>query len=97
MKYLIAKNKKNRFSYNLLEKKRLLLKSINKNMFLYNKYRKYAKNKLIILKGYKSYLKNYCIISGRSRGIIRKYNISRMLFKYYASFGYLKGIRKGSW
>jgi small subunit ribosomal protein S14 len=97
MKYLVAKNKKNRFNYKLFEKKRLLLNSIYKNNFLLNKYKKYAKNKLIILKGYKSYLKNYCIISGRSRGIIRKYNISRMLFKYYGSFGYLKGIKKGSW
>ena len=97
MKYLIAKNKKNRTKYNLLEKKRLLLKSINKNLFFSNKYRNYAKNKLIILKGYKSFLKNYCIISVRSRGIIRKYNISRMLFKQFANFGYLKGIKKGSW
>lgn len=97
MKYLIAKNKKNRINYKLFEKKKLLLKSIVKNKFLFNTYRKYAKNKLIILKGYKSFVKNYCIISGRSRGIVRKYNISRMLFKYYASFGYLKGIKKGSW
>lgn len=97
MKYLIAKNKKNRTNYNLLEKKKLLLKSINKNLFFSNKYRNHAKNKLIILKGYKSFLKNYCIISGRSRGIIRKYNISRMLFKQFANFGYLKGIKKGSW
>jgi len=97
MKYLIAKNKKNRNKYNLLEKKKLLLKSISKNVFLTNKYRIFAKNKLINLKGYKSFLKNYCIISGRSRGVLRKYNISRMLFKYYASFGYLKGIKKGSW
>jgi ribosomal protein S14 len=97
MKYLVAKDKKNRILYKQFEKKRILLKSIQVNNFLNFTVRGEAKNLLSNLVGYKSRIKNYCLITGRSRGILRRYNISRMLFKQYASFGYLKGIKKASW
>jgi len=97
MKYLVGKDKKNRILYKQFEKKRLLLKSMQVNKFLSFTVRGEAKNLLINLRGYKSRIKNYCLITARSRGILRKYNISRMVFKQYASFGYLKGIKKASW
>lgn len=97
MKYLVAKNKKHRRNYRLIEKKKVFLKSLNKNKFLLNKYRKFVNIKLLKICCYRSFIKNYCVITGRSRGIVQKFGISRMIFKYYASFGYLKGIKKSSW
>jgi len=97
MKYLVVKDKKNRLNYKKFEKKKLLLKAIYVNKFLdnycHNQIKLYFKNILV----YKTKIKNYCLLTARSRGIIRKYNISRMLFKQFASYGYLKGIKKSSW
>src|SRR3978361_1075624 len=97
MKYLVAKDKKNRVNYTKFEKRRLLLKAITNNQFLdvniQNKIIIYLKNIIV----YKSRIKNYCLITARARGVLRNYNISRILFKQYASYGYLKGIKKASW
>ena len=97
MKYLVAKDKKNRISYKKFEKKRRLLKTICCNQFMNLNFRLKAKLSLLNLVGFRSIIKNYCLITYRSRGILRKYNISRMVFKQYASLGYLKGIKKASW
>ncbi len=97
MLYLVAKNKKNRRKYAAEEKKKNLIKAIINNWYLCNTQCIFARKVLFQIAGYRSYLKNYCIISGRSRGIIRPYNISRIYFKQLTSFGYLKGIKKMSW
>ena len=93
----MEKIKKNRKNYAQSEKRRALLKSMSINKFMNFSLRMIAKTALINLKGYKTRIKNYCLITARSKGVLRPYNISRMMFKYYASFGYLKGIRKSSW
>lgn len=97
MKYLVAKDKKTRINYNKFEKKRLLLKAIANNQFLDISIQHKVTRYFLNIQGYKSKIKNYCLITARARGILRGYNISRMLFKQYASHGYLKGIKKASW
>ena len=42
-------------------------------------------------------LKNRCYITGRSRGFIKKWGISRMIFRKLATNGLLPGIIKSSW
>ena len=42
-------------------------------------------------------IKNYCIISNRSRGILKDFKISRIILKDYASKGFLMGLHKSSW
>ncbi len=42
-------------------------------------------------------LHNRCKISGRSRGYIRKFGISRIAFRDMASQGKIPGITKSSW
>ena len=42
-------------------------------------------------------LKNRCAVTGRSRGFMRKFGLSRITFREMASEGMLPGIRKSSW
>lgn len=40
---------------------------------------------------------NRCSLTGRSRGYVRKYGISRIKFRELALDGKIPGIRKASW
>ena len=42
-------------------------------------------------------LKNRCAISGRSRGYIRAFGISRIQFRELAREGKIPGVKKASW
>ena len=42
-------------------------------------------------------LRNRCAVTGRSRGYMRKFGLSRITFREMASEGFLPGIRKASW
>ena len=40
---------------------------------------------------------NRCQASGRRRGFIGRFKLSRMAFRELASFGYIPGVTKSSW
>jgi len=42
-------------------------------------------------------LRNRCIVSGRPRGVYRKFMLSRIAFRELALQGQLPGIHKASW
>lgn len=42
-------------------------------------------------------IRNRCMITGRGRGVYRKFNISRIMFREMAADGLIPGIRKASW
>jgi small subunit ribosomal protein S14 len=42
-------------------------------------------------------LTNRCIITGRSRGVLRCFCISRLVFREMAHQGLLPGVQKSSW
>ena len=42
-------------------------------------------------------LRNRCNITGRGRGYMRKFGVSRLVFRKWALEGKLPGIRKASW
>ncbi|XCC45268.1 MAG: 30S ribosomal protein S14 [Candidatus Shikimatogenerans sp. Ttur] len=42
-------------------------------------------------------IKNLCSITGRTRGYIRIFGISRILFRKLASLGLIPGVKKYSW
>ncbi|WDR79104.1 30S ribosomal protein S14 [Candidatus Karelsulcia muelleri] len=42
-------------------------------------------------------LHNICNITGRTKGYIRKFGISRLEFRRLASQGLIPGVRKASW
>src|SRR5262249_38675431 len=42
-------------------------------------------------------LRNRCQLTGRCRGFMRKFKLSRLSFRELASFGMIPGITKASW
>lgn len=42
-------------------------------------------------------LRNRCQMTGRARGYLRKFKISRLCFREMASMGLIPGITKASW
>jgi ribosomal protein S14 len=42
-------------------------------------------------------IKNFCLLTGRSRSIYRKFRMSRILLRQKGAFGELPGISKDSW
>lgn len=42
-------------------------------------------------------LKNRCAVSGRTRGYLRPFGVSRIVFRELALEGKIPGIRKASW
>lgn len=42
-------------------------------------------------------LRNRCKITGRARGYMRKFGISRIVFREWAAQGKIPGITKASW
>ena len=41
--------------------------------------------------------RNRCKLTGRTRGYMRQFGVSRITFREMASFGLIPGIRKASW
>jgi len=42
-------------------------------------------------------LKNRCYVTGRSRGFLRAFGVSRIVFREKAHAGELPGVKKSSW
>jgi small subunit ribosomal protein S14 len=42
-------------------------------------------------------IRNRCAITGRARGVYRKFNISRIMLREMAADGLIPGVRKASW
>ena len=42
-------------------------------------------------------LRNRCLLTGRCRGYLRKFKLSRLCFREKASNGFIPGITKASW
>lgn len=42
-------------------------------------------------------LRNRCQLTGRARGFLRKFQISRLTFREMASMGLIPGVTKSSW
>jgi len=58
--------------------------------------------KIILLENYSYYfsqvqIKNFCVISGRSHGVHRKFKVSRILLRELSGKGYFFGLKKASW
>jgi small subunit ribosomal protein S14 len=42
-------------------------------------------------------IRNRCALTGRARGFLRKFGMSRLCFREMASQGYVPGVTKSSW
>jgi small subunit ribosomal protein S14 len=73
------------------------LQSLFQNRYLDGEARESVRLHLAKKGGLLVKVQNRCVISGRSRGTLRKYKVSRINFKELASKGFLVGIKKSSW
>ncbi len=99
MKSLFIKDKNRRTSFQIIEKKSLILRYIIQNLNLSNSIRNLAYSELtnLIKKNSITKIRNRCILTNRARAVYRKFKISRLFFKKYALQGELLGVKKASW
>lgn len=74
----------------------LVKKYLKKRLFL-KKSKNYDGLQLLPKNSSPVRLRNRCSLTGRPRGYIRLYGISRIKFRELASQGYLPGVKKASW
>ena len=65
--------------------------SISERQVVYNKFNKFSYKYSIVR------LKNRCILTGRSRGVLNLFNISRIKVREMLDNGLLPGVKKSSW
>jgi len=99
MKNQIERDKKRRNLYKKYELKRLKLKSIIQDLSVSPAIRYNATLKLAKLPRNSSPIRvrNRCVITGRPRGIVTDFKMSRLCFRDNALFGLLSGVKKSSW
>ena len=95
----IEKQKKREKLVALKREKRAELKAIIKNPRSTIEEREDAQLKLNKMSPNTSRirLRNRCNFTGRSRGYLRKFGLSRLCFREMASMGMIPGIQKSSW
>jgi len=98
-KSAIEKNLKRQRMVQRDAKKRNELKAIVRNLSLPAEERFTAQLKLSALprNGAKTRIRNRCALSGRPRGVYRKFELSRLALRELASTGYIPGMVKSSW
>jgi small subunit ribosomal protein S14 len=96
MKVRLDRNQKRREAFRKLEKENAVLRILSNNSILSNREEYHAEAIKNRGKGRISEIRNICIRTGRSRGLIRRYKYSRIMFKNSALRGYLSGVRKRS-
>ena len=83
-----------------LYKQTELFQKVLKTLFFYLKHKKLCLiiQKIVFLRFskffFKTAIRNFCIISGRARGLIRKFKISRIVFKSLGEKGLFFGLQK---
>lgn len=79
------------------KRSRLRLIRGNKNIELEKRFNAQLLLSLIPKNSSKVRIRNRCFLSGRGRGVYRKFNLSRIWIKILASEGKLPGVTKSSW
>jgi small subunit ribosomal protein S14 len=99
MKNLVQKDKQFRMDVKKFERKRLIFKSIIKNLYLADMVRWNAALKFTKLPSSSSkvYLTNRCALTGRSKYINKFYRFSRIEFLKLVRSGNISNLRKSIW
>ena len=98
----------NIFAFKKFKLNKMIKKELKKNLikfFLANQYNNFKSNKIIkfIYRNeyyYKyasiSFFRRSCLLSGNCKSVFRFFKLSRYLCRYYASNGFISGLRKAS-
>ncbi|MBK9294162.1 MAG: 30S ribosomal protein S14 [Oligoflexia bacterium] len=95
----IANNERKKEVVARYKEKRLALRAAAKNSNLTEEERTDARRKLEALprNSCENRIRNRCKVTGRPRGVYRKFEVSRLTFRQMAHKGLLPGITKASW
>ncbi len=95
----VSKQKRRERLVNLKWDKRQSLKKIVRDMTKSDEERLEAVNQLNKLPKNSSpvRLRNRCMFTGRARGFLRKFKMSRLCFREMAHKGVIPGVTKASW
>lgn len=97
-KSLIEKEKHRRKLVQKYSKKHKKLKlQIKQSTFLEKKFDLHRKLQKFPRNSNPTRLTNRCLLSGRSKGVLRDFGISRHFFRELAHEGLLPGVKKSSW
>ena len=100
MFFRISFNKRSKLSpsFKKVELNKIILKSLLSDFSFFNIHRFYFNYKLISYKKetYYTALRRSCFLTNYPRSVVRFFKLSRHQAKFYASNGYLNGIRKSS-
>lgn len=98
-KSLIERNKKRiLLSNKLLEaRKKLKEKIYDKSISLNERFKYVQKLASLPRSSSKTRVRNRCQLTGRPKGVYRKFRLSRIMIREYAGQGLLPGVIKSSW
>ena len=96
---IIQRNKKRIKLYKKFKSKhdKLLKIANNKKMSADEQFQARLKLSRIPRNASKVRIRNRCILTGRGRGVYRKFNLSRIAFRELSAIGQVPGITKSSW
>ena len=96
---LIERNKKRIKLYKKYKDKhdKLLKQANNKKLSPEEQFQARLKLSKIPRNASKVRIRNRCALTGRARGVYRKFKLSRIAFRELASIGHVPGITKSSW
>lgn len=97
-KSLIEKEKNRKKLVRKYSQKRKKLKlQIKQSLFLEEKFTLHRKLQKFPRNSAPTRLNNRCLLSGRAKGFLRDFGISRHFFRELAHEGLLPGVKKSSW
>ena len=98
-KALVEKEKKRAIMVDRSFEKRARLRKLAKDLTISDEERFEAQIKLNKMPRNTSYIRkrNRCQLTGRSRGYLRKFKLSRLCFRELANSGKIPGVFKASW
>ncbi len=87
-----------KLSNRLYEKRKSLLEKINDSELPFDERQKYRfKLEKLPKNSSRIRVRNRCNVTGRPRGVYRKFGLSRITFRELASKGLIPGVTKASW
>ena len=95
----IANNQyKIKLSNRLYDKRKKLLEQINNSDLSFDERQEYRlKLEKLPKNSNRIRVRNRCNVTGRPRGVYRKFGLSRITFRELASQGMIPGVSKASW
>ena len=95
---IVNNQHKIRLSNRLFEKRKSLLEKINDTTLSFEERQEYRlKLEKLPKNSNRIRVRNRCNVTGRPRGVYRKFGLSRITFRELASKGLIPGVSKASW